>query len=54
MKFEGKWIDLGIIILSEVTQIQKDKCHILSHTEVLAFYAYICLYMYMCMWGYRS
>ena len=25
MKFEGKWVELGKIILSEVTPIQKDK-----------------------------
>lgn len=35
---DRKWIGLGIIIWSEVTQIQKGKCHILSHTEILAFY----------------
>lgn len=26
MKFSVKWMDLGIIILSEVAQTQKDKC----------------------------
>ena len=28
MKFEGRCMELEMIILSEVTQIQKDKCHI--------------------------
>ena len=27
LKFAGKWMDLENIILSEVTQIQKDKYH---------------------------
>ena len=27
VKFAGKWMDLGNIILSEVTQTQKDKYH---------------------------
>ena len=27
LKFAGKWMDLGNIILSEVTQPQKDKYH---------------------------
>jgi hypothetical protein len=30
MKLSGKWIELDIIILSEVTQIQKDKHHMFS------------------------
>ena len=25
LKFVGKWVDLGIVTLSEVTQAQKDK-----------------------------
>ena len=28
--FGAKWVDLEIIILSEVSQIQKDKYHIIS------------------------
>jgi hypothetical protein len=28
----GKWMELEIVILSEVRQIQKDKGHIFSHT----------------------
>ena len=28
LKFAGKWMDLENIILSEVTQIQKDKSHV--------------------------
>ena len=30
LKFEGKWVDLENIILSEVTQMQKDNYHMYS------------------------
>ena len=30
LKFAGKWMDLKTIILSEVTQTQKDKYHMYS------------------------
>ena len=30
MPFLATWMDLEIIILSEVSQTEKDKCHILS------------------------
>ena len=30
LKFAGKWMDLEIIILSDVTQTQKDKYHMYS------------------------
>ena len=30
LKFVGQWMALENIILSEVTQTQKDKCHIYS------------------------
>jgi hypothetical protein len=30
MGFEGKWIQLGDIMLSEVSQVQKDKGHMFS------------------------
>jgi hypothetical protein len=30
-EFEGKWIDLESIILSEVTQTQKEENHVVSH-----------------------
>lgn len=32
MNFEGKWVELGKIILSEVTQAQKDKYSMFSLT----------------------
>jgi hypothetical protein len=32
MGFEGKWMQLEDIILSEVSQVQKHKRHIFSHT----------------------
>jgi hypothetical protein len=33
MGFEGKWLQLEDIVLSEVSQAQKDKgCHVFSHT----------------------
>lgn len=31
MKFVGKWIELVKIILSEITQIQKEKYGLYSH-----------------------
>ena len=31
MPFSAAWIDLEIIILSEVSQKEKDKCHMISH-----------------------
>ena len=30
LKFEGKWMELENIILSDITQIQKDKYHMYS------------------------
>ena len=30
MPFAAAWMDLEMIILSEVIQIQKDKCHVIS------------------------
>ena len=30
MPFPATWMDLEIIILSEVSQTEKDKCHIIS------------------------
>jgi hypothetical protein len=30
ISFAGKWMDLEIIVLNEVSQIQKDKYHMLS------------------------
>jgi hypothetical protein len=33
MWFEGEWMELGNIILSEISQAQKDKrLHVFSHT----------------------
>jgi hypothetical protein len=33
MEFEGKWMQLEDIMLSEVSQVQKYKgCHVFSHT----------------------
>jgi hypothetical protein len=29
--FTGIWVGLEVIMLSEISQIQKDKCHIFSH-----------------------
>jgi hypothetical protein len=36
MKFTGKWIELEIIILSEVTQLQKNTHGILTDKWILA------------------
>ena len=30
--FEATWMDLEVILLSEVSQIEKDKHHMISHT----------------------
>jgi hypothetical protein len=30
LSFAGKWMELENIILSEVSQVQKDKCHMFS------------------------
>ena len=32
MPFAATWIDLGIIILSEVSQTEKEKYHMISRT----------------------
>jgi hypothetical protein len=37
MKFLGKWMDLEGIILSEVTQTQKNSCHSESRLPRTAF-----------------
>jgi hypothetical protein len=31
MPFPGKWMELEIITLSEISQVQKTKYHILTH-----------------------
>ena len=30
MPFATTWVDLEVIILSEVSQMEKDKCHVIS------------------------
>jgi hypothetical protein len=35
MSFAGKWLELEIIILSKISQTQKDKCHIFSDIQDL-------------------
>jgi hypothetical protein len=37
MLFAGKWMELEIIMLSKISQTQKDKYHICSHTQNLNF-----------------
>lgn len=43
MKFTGKWTDLETIILGGVTQIQKDKCHTISHLWILTSTFQMCV-----------
>jgi hypothetical protein len=33
MLLAGKWMDLEVIILSEIRQAQRAKCHVFSHAE---------------------
>jgi hypothetical protein len=33
MLFAGKWMELEIIMLREISQAQKEKYHIFSHTQ---------------------
>jgi hypothetical protein len=40
MSFSGKWIELKIIILNEISQPQKDKYHIFTHIENLNLKVY--------------
>jgi hypothetical protein len=35
MSVVGKWIEPVIIMLSEITHSQKDKCHVFSLTHVI-------------------
>jgi hypothetical protein len=35
MSFAGKWTELEIIMLSEISQTQKDKYHVFSHLQNL-------------------
>lgn len=41
MKSVPKWMDLEILLVIEVTQIQKDKHYILSHTQSLVLNIYV-------------
>jgi hypothetical protein len=34
ISFAGRWMELGIILFSKVSQAQKDKYHISSHAEL--------------------
>lgn len=48
----GKWIDLECIMLSKVTQAQKEKkIHILLHMWIVAYNAYKQI-INKCMFGY--
>lgn len=37
-KFADKWKELETVILNEVTQIQRQTSHVLSHLWMLAFH----------------
>lgn len=42
MIFAGKWMDLELIMLSEISQNEKDKYHIFSHMQTLDLHLYVC------------
>jgi hypothetical protein len=35
MSFAGKWLELEVIMLSEIRHVQEDKYHVLSHMQNL-------------------
>ena len=37
MPFEATWMELETLILSEVSQKEKDKCHMISHISNLIY-----------------
>jgi hypothetical protein len=48
LSFAGKWMELKIIILSEVSQVEKDKGHIfLSYVEDRSKYEYKHYHIYI-------
>lgn len=46
MTFSGKWLELEIIMLSEISQIQKDTYHIsLIRRFQISVYIYVYIYI---------
>jgi hypothetical protein len=35
MSFAGKWMEQEIMVLSEISQSQRDKCHVFCHMQNL-------------------
>lgn len=42
MYLQEKWMQLGMIILCELSHTQKDKYHAFSHLWFLDFYSHAC------------
>lgn len=45
MPFVEKWLELEMIVFSEVSQNQKDNYHVHSRVEHTYMFAYVSLYM---------
>lgn len=46
-KFAGKWMDLELVILSEVTRTQKNDAYYLSYVDHRFYCFYVCLPLYI-------
>jgi hypothetical protein len=47
LSLTGKWMELENIILSEVSQVQKDKGHVFSHMWKIDPNANLCINIYL-------
>lgn len=54
--FAGKWVELEMIILSNITQLRKINTACFSHMQILDFnlYVYMCLFICVCWGAYSS
>ena len=49
--FATTWIDLADILVSEITQTEKDNYYISVYIYIYT-YIYVCIYVYMCLYIY--